>query len=368
MSRTHYEVLEISTGATAEEVRAAFQRLAKIHHPDRSDDPSSTDKFIEIKTAYEVLSDARRRSDYDRLIAPPKPAPKMEPQPWEVNAPTRRPAAAKRPAAKPSRDVPEMLRMTALLSQGRLANAEQYARKLIRSHPDHPLAYGVMGDIHRHRGDLAQAVEMYAIAIQLDGKNTALRSKHDQALDALSRKQKQQAYRYGHPAGPTAEPAILPVAIGVALVSTVYIFVSREMPFAPGIGPISTWTVGLVVMVIIAGIALGAGLVMAGELEPFGMNRGGDVTRVPPAVLIGLVAMVNFWAAILLYAAIGAVQKSLNTSVSRALASAGGVCLLFTFASFASHRIDGWQTLIWSGNLAYAGVVFGWLVADGVTS
>jgi len=66
--RDHYEVLGIAKGASADEIKAAFRKLAAAHHPDRNpDDPSAAARFKEVNTAYQVLSDPQRRAMYDRF-------------------------------------------------------------------------------------------------------------------------------------------------------------------------------------------------------------------------------------------------------------------------------------------------------------
>jgi molecular chaperone DnaJ len=58
----------LSRSATAEEIKAAFKKLAAQHHPDRNpDDPDSAHRFKEVNTAYQVLSDQNRRAMYDRF-------------------------------------------------------------------------------------------------------------------------------------------------------------------------------------------------------------------------------------------------------------------------------------------------------------
>ncbi len=65
--RDYYEVLGVGKGATEEEIKKAFKKLAMKHHPDRNPgDKSSEDKFKEAKEAYEILSDADKRAAYDR--------------------------------------------------------------------------------------------------------------------------------------------------------------------------------------------------------------------------------------------------------------------------------------------------------------
>jgi molecular chaperone DnaJ len=66
--RDHYEVLGVSKGSSPEEVKAAFRKLAALHHPDRNpDDPKAAVRFKELNAAYQVLSDPQRRAMYDRF-------------------------------------------------------------------------------------------------------------------------------------------------------------------------------------------------------------------------------------------------------------------------------------------------------------
>lgn len=65
--RDFYEVLGVSKTASDEELKKAYRRLAMKFHPDRSpDDKEAEAKFKEAKEAYEVLTDARKRSAYDQ--------------------------------------------------------------------------------------------------------------------------------------------------------------------------------------------------------------------------------------------------------------------------------------------------------------
>jgi|7_EtaG_2_1085326.scaffolds.fasta_scaffold38995_2 molecular chaperone DnaJ len=60
-----YAVLGVKKSASQAEIKAAYRKLAKIHHPDISQDLKSEDKFKEISTAYEILSDPAKRKNYD---------------------------------------------------------------------------------------------------------------------------------------------------------------------------------------------------------------------------------------------------------------------------------------------------------------
>lgn len=64
--KNYYEVLGISKTATADEIKKAYRNLAFKYHPDRnSGDKVAEEKFKEINEAYDVLSDEKKRADYD---------------------------------------------------------------------------------------------------------------------------------------------------------------------------------------------------------------------------------------------------------------------------------------------------------------
>lgn len=58
-----YQHLEIEKDASEKEIKDAYRRLAKIHHPDKN---GKKDDFQKIQLAYEVLSDPKRRAEYDK--------------------------------------------------------------------------------------------------------------------------------------------------------------------------------------------------------------------------------------------------------------------------------------------------------------
>ncbi len=68
--KDYYQTLGVSKTATKEEIRSAFRKLARVHHPDVAKDKKTAEaKFKEINEAYEVLGNPEKRQKYDTLGA-----------------------------------------------------------------------------------------------------------------------------------------------------------------------------------------------------------------------------------------------------------------------------------------------------------
>ena len=68
--KPHYRTLEVPETATQEEIKKSFNRLSKIHHPDKGGDP---EKQKDLNEAYDCLSDPERRANYDEYGTDTKP-------------------------------------------------------------------------------------------------------------------------------------------------------------------------------------------------------------------------------------------------------------------------------------------------------
>jgi hypothetical protein len=133
----------------------------------------------------------------------------------------------------------------------------------------------------------------------------------------------------------------------------------------PGFSPVSTWTFGLVVLLFLSGVAIGASFSVAQLTDRFTTVTKTTLGRLSPYVALSILAAVSFWFAALLYVVLGVARRTFNYSTTRLVAMTAAATLLL--AGAAAINVDGpspMQTLFWGGNLVYVGAVIGWMVAD----
>jgi Ca-activated chloride channel homolog len=68
---SYYDLLNLTSDASQEEIRRAYHEAARQLHPDVSKNPGSTELFIQVQKAYEVLSDPKARAKYDKNVPRP---------------------------------------------------------------------------------------------------------------------------------------------------------------------------------------------------------------------------------------------------------------------------------------------------------
>jgi curved DNA-binding protein len=82
--KDYYDTLGVTRGASAEEIKRAYRKLARKYHPDVSKERNAEAKFKDVQEAYEVLKDPDKRSSYDQLGRDYRPGQQFRPPPdWE---------------------------------------------------------------------------------------------------------------------------------------------------------------------------------------------------------------------------------------------------------------------------------------------
>ncbi|MEA2552940.1 MAG: hypothetical protein QOJ65_1116 [Fimbriimonadaceae bacterium] len=367
MPRSHYEILGIKKTATQEEIRTAYRQLVLKFHPDRSKDPRSTEIFIQVTQAYDVLSDANRRRSYDALQSMEADRAREAAQGQQVRSaqygggvsPGYPPPKAKAdPRATITVDV---TRLTMLFSRSQFVEAERLARRILSIDSRQPIPYAVLGDIERGRGNLKEAAKMYSLAVQMDPKNTLYQKRYEEIARRDSSSSVVSTQGQELSGGQLFAPL---VGGAMVLMGCMYLAVSHELPFLGEMSLISTWTLGLVMILFLSGVAVGSSLATAGLLERLQTLTASALGRPAPTMTLGFVAAVSFWAAVLLYGLIGVSQRAFNLSTSRLVLSVAAATAVLSASAAANGIVDGFQVLLWGGNLVYLGSLCGWTVAD----
>ncbi|MCL7667408.1 DnaJ domain-containing protein, partial [Klebsiella pneumoniae] len=65
--RDYYDVLGVDKGASKDEIKKSYRKLARKYHPDVNKEEGAAEKFKEAKEAYEVLSDDQKKAQYDQF-------------------------------------------------------------------------------------------------------------------------------------------------------------------------------------------------------------------------------------------------------------------------------------------------------------
>jgi hypothetical protein len=94
--KNHYATLGLSPDCPQEQIKAAYRQLVLLHHPDQNpSDEAAVERFLEIKEAYDILSDPAARAAYDLEFVRAFPGYELEggeEEPyWQVNPPASMP-------------------------------------------------------------------------------------------------------------------------------------------------------------------------------------------------------------------------------------------------------------------------------------
>ena len=355
--KTHYEILGITESATLDDVKGAYRKLALRLHPDTSDDPKTTEIFMRVSEAYQVLSDAERRANYDIALDYQRRSRQEAEAKTIPHAPTSE-QQSRRPNRAP--DISARIAEAAgLFAQGKYDRAEIVAKGILRMDSRVAMPHAILGDISRTRGDIRGALEHYSYAIQHEPGNQTYQRRYEQIFLQVG-----EIDLHGRVNKKEVSTSPLWVVSLLSAGSMAYVAIARESPIFPDLQLISAWTVGLVVMMFLSGVMFGAALSITQTVDRWESVARGSAGRLSPVAALGLVAIVNFWASGLLYVFLGLLQNSFTYSVSRLLTVVAILAASFALMSNLSPTLLWPQTLLWGGNVIYLGALCGWAVAD----
>ena len=221
MGENHYETLGVSPKATAAEVRSAFRKLAMQHHPDRSKASDAGARFALISQAYQVLNDPDQRRAYDQSLVQARERAARAAQRAQVATDSAPP-----PNSRPSRNHADLPRLAVLFSRGRFEEAERLAYTILDTHPREAMAYAVLGDIARTRGEINHAANMYAHAAQMDPRNQQYQQRYEETLNRA-------APGVQTTLSSSNQSRAVMLSASLCVVACCYIALAREKPIAP---------------------------------------------------------------------------------------------------------------------------------------
>ncbi len=178
----YYQLLGVAASATRDEIKQAFRRQARLHHPDlHPDDPQAAENFRRLRQAYETLTDEKQRAAYDRerrqstAAARPQPEAAASPQVAYVRGVEKLQQQdylgalsqfGRALALDPHFTKAYLKRCEVLLHLGRDRDILDDCQKLLKLEPNNAGAYYYRGRARQNLGYTQAALQAYARAIQ----------------------------------------------------------------------------------------------------------------------------------------------------------------------------------------------------------
>ena len=352
--------LGISETATEAEIRTAYRRLVLLYHPDRSGDRSTTDRFVKISEAYRTLSDVRARGEYDKGLAYRRErAEQIRSRPSTSTREATPQPGTKQQVKQVGDEVAKINQAAGLFASGKYDQAESVLRLVLRTLPNSGLAYAILGDINRQRGDIRQALTQYSYAVQFAPGNTGFQRRYEELLDQSSKVSR-------HGAVEARRPKSAPLAIAFVLVGlmAILVSVSSDGPLLPNLDLIGTFTFTYALLSLLAGLAVGAAASIGSYVDRVHSLTVGASGRTSPFAILAILGIFSFWLSALAYFSTGLAKDAFTFSASRIIGSVAAVTLLFSLCALMA-QISILQALLWGGNIVWVCALCGWAIADG---
>jgi tetratricopeptide (TPR) repeat protein len=312
---------------------------------------------MKISEAYRSLSDEKARETYDSGLRyrRDREEARSKPPPAQTKT-TQEP----RRAGSVGDEAARLQQAAGLFASGRYDQAESVLKMVLRSTPNSALAYAILGDIARQRGDIRSALTRYSYAVQFDPRNSGYQRRYEELLEQSTKVSK-------HGYVDTKEAKAAPMAVATLLIAlmAIVVSVSDDLPLFPSFEIIDTFTFPFVLLTFLSGIAIGAALVVGGFVDRLRSLLIGASGKMSPFTILSMLAVFSFWIAALTYFAAGLFRDAFTYSASRVFGAVAAITLLFVACGWMSGVISPVQAVLWSGGIVWLGALSGWAVADG---
>ena len=177
-TRTYYEVLGLPRDATLAQIRRRYKQLVRKYHPDVAANKETAHRlFLQIKEAYEGLSDPTRRRAYDATLTMERARPSAGPY-----RTTSAPGATRPQAATASSIARHLKDARWSFIQRRFNEAVSHCRAALEIDPRNAAAFVMLGDIFRAQGKANSAIKYYSYAVQYNPQDRDTERKLDKLI------------------------------------------------------------------------------------------------------------------------------------------------------------------------------------------
>jgi len=362
-SRNYYEILGVPRNATFAQIKRRYKQLVRKYHPDVADTDKATAHrlFIQIREAYEVLSDPSRRRAYDATLDK-QTAPIGSQRSPGTSQSSNTSSAYKSPSSRVAQHIRDA--QWAFI-QRRFQEAINQCKAAIELDSRNAKAYAILGDIYRIQGKPNSAVKYYSYALQYDPTDRESEKKLMNLMGTRVNSEPRQFKSGSH--SPATVMTINMVWWGIAffLIMLIGVHPGKPIPWlAYYIPHISQWSWNLVGLMAASSAVMGMllainRLVGHPDDELILENTGGNWTLIPTGLILLIGSGFFFLGAAAFYLIVGLMQGSLSRSVVTVFAAVLVVVLLSALMYEPGGRL---QVLMFGGNISFLSMLFGWYI------
>ncbi|MCX8053165.1 MAG: DnaJ domain-containing protein [Armatimonadetes bacterium] len=358
-SRTYYEILGLPRDATPAQIRRRYKQLVRRYHPDVAADKETAHRlFLQIKEAYESLSDPVRRKAYDATLAMGQSrSTRGSSQTFATSGSTRQRDVSVEKHIRDARWA---------FIQRRFNEAVNHCREALDIDPRASDAYAILGDISRVRGRTNMAIKYYSYALQYNPADQDSERKLNKLIGKRVMTTPRKATKIRSAQATAIAINFIWWGIAAFLLLLIWVNPGKPIPWLRYYIPqIEHWSWNLVGSLAMASAVVGMLLSINGLVrhpdEELVFETSAGWAVVPTGIILLVGSGFFFWGAALFYLAAGFAQNSLSRSVLIVFAA---VTIIVAIASVLYVPEASREVLLFGGNVSFLSMLFGWYVGS----